>query len=166
MADIFPTGYYAVKSGMEMLTGMAVRDSTIVVVGSGPVGLCAIVAAANLRPQRLLAIDSVKDRLGRAEKLGAKPLNLLDGMANLQAQVEAVTEGRDADLVIEAVGLSPALRTAFEIIPWSAKEAYEYVLAPSAYPLTVEVIDTDLIPARTSGFKWADAPLGAFSVRL
>ncbi|KAJ0339338.1 hypothetical protein KNSL1_012075 [Colletotrichum chrysophilum] len=116
MADIFPTGYYAVKSGMEMLTGMAVRDSTIVVVGSGPVGLCAIVAAANLRPQRLLAIDSVKDRLGRAEKLGAKPLNLLDGMANLQAQVEAVTEGRDADLVIEAVGLSPALRTAFEIV--------------------------------------------------
>ncbi|KAJ0350730.1 hypothetical protein COL154_013183 [Colletotrichum chrysophilum] len=112
MADIFPTGYYAVKSGMEMLTGMAVRDSTIVVVGSGPVGLCAIVAAANLRPQRLLAIDSVKDRLGRAEKLGAKPLNLLDGMANLQAQVEAVTEGRDADLVIEA-------------IPWSAKEAYD-----------------------------------------
>ncbi|KAF4887784.1 putative zinc-type alcohol dehydrogenase-like protein YbdR [Colletotrichum fructicola] len=116
MADIFPTGYYAVKSGMEMLTGMAVRDSTIVVVGSGPVGLCAIVAAANLRPQRLLAIDSVKDRLGRAEKLGAKPLNLLDGMANLQAQVEAVTEGRGADLVIEAVGLSPALRTAFEIV--------------------------------------------------
>lgn len=116
MTDIFPTGYYAAKSGMEMLTSMAVRDSTIVVVGCGPVGLCAIVAAANLRPQRLLAIDSVKDRLGRAEKLGAKPLNLLDGMANLQAQVEAVTEGRGADLVIEAVGLSPALRTAFEIV--------------------------------------------------
>ncbi|KAI8212041.1 hypothetical protein K4K52_009009 [Colletotrichum sp. SAR 10_76] len=100
MADIFPTGYYAAKS----------------VVGCGPVGLCAIVAAANLRPQRLLAIDSVIDRLERAEKLGAKPLNLLDGMANLQAQIEAVTEGRGADIVIEAVGLSPALRTAFEIV--------------------------------------------------
>ncbi|CAI0652438.1 unnamed protein product [Colletotrichum noveboracense] len=161
---------------------MAARDSTVAVVACGPVGLCAIVAAANLRTQLLFAIDSVRDRLGRAEKLQANPLNPLDVMANLQAQVEAVTEGRSADLDIEAVGRSPALKTAFEIvrsfgifssigvhsqdIPWSAKEAYEYVLAASTSPLTVEVVDTDLIPARTSGFKWADAPSGASSARL
>ncbi|KAH9242405.1 hypothetical protein K456DRAFT_1819716 [Colletotrichum gloeosporioides 23] len=120
---------------------MAARDSTVAVVACGPVGLCAIVAAANLRTQLLFAIDSVRDRLGRAEKLQANPLNPLDVMANLQAQVEAVTEGRSADLDIEAVGRSPALKTAFEIvrsfgifssigvhsqdIPWSAKEAYD-----------------------------------------
>ncbi|KAK2770122.1 putative alcohol dehydrogenase [Colletotrichum kahawae] len=67
-------------------------------------------------------------------------LNLLDGMTSLQAEVNAMTEGRGADLVIEAVDLCPALRTTFKImrpfgvissigvhsqdIPWSSKEAY------------------------------------------
>lgn len=70
MANILPTGYYSAKSGVGMLIGMAPRDSMIVVVGCGTVGLCAIVAAAHLRPRRLFAVDSVGDRLEQAQKLG------------------------------------------------------------------------------------------------
>lgn len=178
---------------------MAARDSTVAVVACGPMGLCAIVAAANLRTQLLFAVDSVRDRLGRAEKLQAKPLNPLDVMANLQAQIEPVIEGRGADVVIEAVGLSPALRKTLQIVrpvgfissigvhsqnvsaTWprfgiillmTSRYRGQRKRLTSTYSqrahssLTVEIIDTDLTPVRTSGFKWADAPLGAFSVRL
>ncbi|KAK5993918.1 Medium chain reductase/dehydrogenase ucsI [Cladobotryum mycophilum] len=141
MADIFPTGYFGVKSALALASPtLKVEDSTIVVVGCGPVGLCAIVAAAERKPRHLFAIDSVGERLEQARKLGAEPLNFMTDREAMVARVKEVTEGRGADMVVEVVGLSPALRTAFDLvrpfgvissigvhnaeIPWSGSEAY------------------------------------------
>jgi threonine dehydrogenase-like Zn-dependent dehydrogenase len=88
----------------------------MVVIGCGPVGLCAIVAAAELKPKHLFAIDSVDSRLEQAKKLGAEPLNFAKDKAGMAARIKEVTGGRGADLVVEVVGLSPALRTAFDIV--------------------------------------------------
>ncbi|RSL57238.1 hypothetical protein CEP53_006537 [Fusarium sp. AF-6] len=140
MADIFPTGYFGVKSALEMMPRLKVRDATIVVIGCGPVGLCALASAAALHPRHLFAVDSVSDRLEEARKLGAEPLNFLSDKSQMKDRVAQVTDGRGADIIIEVVGLSPALRTAFDLvrpvgaissigvhnaeIPWSGAEAY------------------------------------------
>ncbi|CAG7561985.1 unnamed protein product [Fusarium equiseti] len=140
MADIFPTGYFGVNSAVEMMPKLDMQDATIVVIGCGPVGLCAVVAAAALKPKHLFAVDSVQARLEQAARLGAEPLNFMDDKAGMVDVVKYVTDGRGADIVVEVVGLSPALRTAFELvrsfgaissigvhnaeIPWSGSEAY------------------------------------------
>ncbi|TVY63983.1 putative zinc-binding alcohol dehydrogenase [Fusarium oxysporum f. sp. cubense] len=140
MADIFPTGYFGVKSAVDMAQGIDFEDATVVVIGCGPVGLCAVIAAAHRRPRHLFAVDSIEDRLKQAQSLGAEPMNFLTDEQGMDRRVREVTDGRGADNVIEVVGLSSALRTAFDLvrpfgtissigvhngeIPWTGNEAY------------------------------------------
>jgi len=116
MGDIFPTGYFAVSNGFKGMTAEQISQSTVVVIGCGPVGLCAIVNATEYKPKHLLAIDRVESRLKLAGKLGAEPLNLDKGPDSLEQRIHEVTDGRGADIVIEVVGLSPALELAFSLI--------------------------------------------------
>ncbi|VUC21378.1 unnamed protein product [Clonostachys rosea] len=140
MADIFPTGYFGVKSAIQMSPSIDVRDATIIVIGCGPVGLCAIVAAAHLQPKHLFAIDMVDSRLEQAKKLGAETFNSAKDKEGMEARIKEVTDGRGADMAVEVVGLSPALRTAFDLVrpfgtissigvhnaevPWTGNEGY------------------------------------------
>lgn len=116
MADVFPTGYFGVKSALDLSPTVNVKESTMVVIGCGPVGLCAILSALHFQPKHLFAVDSVDSRLEVAKKLGAEPLNFKDGMDKMQERIRQVTDGRGADMVVEVVGLSPALRTAYELV--------------------------------------------------
>lgn len=119
MADIFPTGFFGATNAFKLLSPEQITESTVVVIGCGPVGLCAVIAAANFKPKHLFAVDSVDSRLDLAKSLGAEPLNFQTDKAGMQERVKAVTDGRGADVVIEVVGLSPALRTAFDLLrPW------------------------------------------------
>ncbi|KAK1640273.1 alcohol dehydrogenase GroES-like domain-containing protein [Colletotrichum phormii] len=140
MADIFPTGFFGAKSGFNLLKEEERSNATAVVIGCGPVGLCAVISALEYRPKHLFAIDSVDSRLELAKSLGAEPLNFMTDRAGMEKRIKEVTDGRGADVVIEVVGLSPALRTAFDItrpfgviasigvhngeIPWTGTEAY------------------------------------------
>ncbi|KAH8653479.1 alcohol dehydrogenase GroES-like domain-containing protein [Xylariales sp. PMI_506] len=140
MADIFPTGFFGATNAIKGLGDQDPSDATIVVIGCGPVGLCAIIAALEHKPKHLFAIDSVDSRLELAKSLGAEPLNFLKDKEGMIARVKEVTDGRGADAVVEVVGLSPALRTAFDLIrpfgfissigvhngeiPWTGNEAY------------------------------------------
>ncbi|KAK0753487.1 chaperonin 10-like protein [Schizothecium vesticola] len=140
-ADIFPTGYYGARNALTCAQGsLPASEAVVVVVGCGPVGLCAIVSALEYAPKHLFAVDSVDSRLEVARSLGAEPLNFLQGKEAMLSRVKEVTGRRGADAVIEVVGLSPALRTAFDLlrpfgsissigvhnaeIPWSGDEAY------------------------------------------
>ncbi|KAK1751921.1 alcohol dehydrogenase GroES-like domain-containing protein [Echria macrotheca] len=142
-ADIFPTGYFGAKNAFASLGDgelLPASEAIVVVVGCGPVGLCAIISALEYKPKHLFAVDSVDSRLELARGLGAEPLNFLHGKEAMLRRVKEVTEGRGADAVIEVVGLSPALRTAFDLlrpfgmissigvhnaeIPWDGDEAY------------------------------------------
>lgn len=142
-ADIFPTGYFGVKNAYNLLLPQKAEEATVVVVGCGPVGLCAVIAAVEKAGGRgrVFAVDGVESRLELAKKLGAEPLNFKGlGKEGMLERVRAVTEGRGADAVVEVVGLSSALRTAFDLvrpfgvissigvhnaeIPWNGDEAY------------------------------------------
>ena len=95
------------------------QNTTVaVVVGCGPVGLCALIAAsALLKPKHLLAIDTVPARLDLASSLGAEPLNLDHlGLYGISKKIKSLTEGRGADVVLELVGASAALRLGFDIL--------------------------------------------------
>ncbi|OAA71929.1 Alcohol dehydrogenase superfamily, zinc-type [Akanthomyces lecanii RCEF 1005] len=140
MADIFPTGYYGVKSAVELRPKVDISQSIFVVIGCGPVGICAIISALHLKPKQVFAVDNVDSRLQMAKSLGAVPLNFSDGIEKMQEQVGGATDGRGADFVVEVVGLSPALKTAFDLvrpfgamssigvhnaeIPWSGADGY------------------------------------------
>ncbi|KAJ6785883.1 hypothetical protein PWT90_05459 [Aphanocladium album] len=140
MADIFPTGYYGVKSAIELRPKVDITKSTFVVIGCGPVGICAIISALHLNPKNVFAVDNVDSRLEMAKGMGAVPLNFNDGIEKMQEQVRGATDGRGADFVVEVVGLSPALKTAYDLvrpfgamssigvhnadIPWTGADGY------------------------------------------
>jgi threonine dehydrogenase-like Zn-dependent dehydrogenase len=96
LTDILPTGYLG-ASRASIRPG-----ATVAVIGLGPVGIMALQCAALFGPARILAVDQVPERLARAERLGAEPIDA--GSAPGAAQVIEATGGRGADSVIEAVG--------------------------------------------------------------
>ncbi|CAJ2506901.1 Uu.00g080870.m01.CDS01 [Anthostomella pinea] len=116
MADIFPTGFYGARNAFNSLGSQDPSEATAVIIGCGPVGLCALVSALEYKPKHLFAIDSVDSRLDIAKSLGAEPLNFMTDREGMIKRIQGVTEGRGADVVIEVVGLSPALRTAYDVL--------------------------------------------------
>ncbi|KAL5365804.1 chaperonin 10-like protein [Aspergillus floccosus] len=164
MADIFPTGYFAASSAFKGYTPEQIAEQTVVLIGCGPVGLCALINALEFKPKHLLAVDSIPSRLELAKSLGAEPWNFQTDRAGLDKRVQELTNGRGADAVIEVVGLSPALRTGFDLlrpwgtissvgvhngeIPWDGCEAYSKNLriqmgrcpVRSVFPQSLEVL--------------------------
>ena len=119
MADIFPTGFFGASNAFKNMTKEQISEAVVVVIGCGPVGLCAIIAAKSFGAKRLFAVDSVDSRLDQAKALGAEPLNFMKDKEGMEKAVKEASEGRGADAVIEVVGLSPALKTGFDLLrPW------------------------------------------------
>jgi threonine dehydrogenase-like Zn-dependent dehydrogenase len=119
MADIYPTGYFAAYNAFRGLQEEIVRQSLVLVVGCGPVGLCALTAALDYNPKNIIAIDSIEPRLEQARKLGAEPRNYRTDMDGLRKRVMELTDGRGADIAIEVVGHSDALGMCFDLLrPW------------------------------------------------
>ena len=106
VGDVLSTGYFAVERG-EVRAG-----DVVVVVGCGPVGLCAQMCALLFEPKVVIAIDSVPERLEMAMKIGALPVDMSEGDPG--AVIRKHTERRGADVVIEAVGHQDALRSCFQ----------------------------------------------------
>jgi threonine dehydrogenase-like Zn-dependent dehydrogenase len=119
MADIFPTGYFAASNAFKEFTKEHISELTVVLMGCGPVGLCALINAVEYRPKHLLVVDSIPSRLEIAKSLGGEPWNFQTDGEGLMKRVKELTDGRGADVVIEVVGLSLALRTGFDLLrPW------------------------------------------------
>jgi threonine dehydrogenase-like Zn-dependent dehydrogenase len=97
LSDIFPTGYMAAEN-CDIQKGQ-----TIVVLGCGPVGLFSIMSAFVLGAGRVIAVDSVKERLALARKLGAEVIDFKQG--SVHDQILSLTQGEGPDAVIEAVGM-------------------------------------------------------------
>lgn len=97
LSDIFPTGYMAAENCNIQ------QGQTIAVWGCGPVGLFSIISAFVLGAGRVIAIDSVKERLELAKSLGAEVVNFKDG--SVHDQLIELTSGAGPDAVIDAVGM-------------------------------------------------------------
>jgi 2-desacetyl-2-hydroxyethyl bacteriochlorophyllide A dehydrogenase len=102
--DVMGTGYHAIAS-----TGVQPGDA-VAVMGLGPVGLCAVQAAKAAGAARVIAVDSVDDRLRVAGELGATPVHLTED--DPRAAVKDATGGRGVDVAVDAVGHPDALEMA------------------------------------------------------
>ncbi|WP_062111072.1 zinc-dependent alcohol dehydrogenase [Aureimonas sp. AU40] len=96
LSDIFPTGYMAADF-CDIKPG-----DTIAVWGCGPVGQMAIKSAFLLGAERVLAIDTVPERLALAAKSGAITLDFMD--EDIYERIQELTNGRGVDASIDAVG--------------------------------------------------------------
>jgi threonine dehydrogenase-like Zn-dependent dehydrogenase len=116
-----PTGFHAVERA-----GLALGDS-VVIQGSGPVGLNALVFAQLAGALRVLVIGAPRARLEAALRLGADEVLDLAECPDPDARVRFVrerTSGRGADVVIEASGNPAAVREGLEM----TRDAGRYVV--------------------------------------
>ena len=105
--DVMGTGYHGVAA-----SGVAAGD-VVAVLGLGPVGLCAV-QAAKLAGARVIAVDSVEQRLGLAASFGAIPVHLTE--QDVRAEVRSLSEDRGGvDVTIDAVGHPDVLDTAIRL---------------------------------------------------
>ncbi|KAL9933181.1 hypothetical protein V8E36_007899 [Tilletia maclaganii] len=121
LADVFPTGYFVASNGLQLLSEPERKDAKVVILGCGPVGLCAITSATHLYGKdKVIAVDGVAERLEQAKKHGAAhTINLTD--ENVAERVKELTGGRGADVVCEVVGSAQALQLALDLVrPWGA----------------------------------------------
>lgn len=101
LTDNLPTGWNAVQQA-EVRPG-----SVVAVVGLGPVGLSAVMSAVACGASRVLAIDPLPDRRAAAEELGGEGVFADD----IVEAVRDLTDGHNADCVVEAVGAAPTITT-------------------------------------------------------
>jgi 2-desacetyl-2-hydroxyethyl bacteriochlorophyllide A dehydrogenase len=108
IGDIRATGWHcAVQAGIA-------PDKVYAVVGCGPVGLMALIAAREQGANTVFALDTQPERLDLAKLYGGIPLSV--EQHNWQEAIWAATDGRGVDAVLEAVGSHSAMLTAYNIL--------------------------------------------------
>jgi threonine dehydrogenase-like Zn-dependent dehydrogenase len=108
LADVFPTGWHcAVSAGVK-------KGDTVVVVGDGAVGLCGVLAAAQMGAERVVAMSRHEPRQEIARAFGATHVVAERGREGA-AVVKELTDGVGADAVLECVGTNDAMAQAFAV---------------------------------------------------
>jgi threonine dehydrogenase-like Zn-dependent dehydrogenase len=99
LSDVFPTGYMAAENCNIQ------KGDTVAVWGCGPVGQFAIKSAWMLGAGRVIAIDTVPERLALAKKEGkAEVIDFKDVKESVYETLMEMTKGRGPDSCIDAVG--------------------------------------------------------------
>ena len=110
LSDILPTGFEC-----GVLNGKVAPGSTVAIVGSGPIGLAALLTAQFYSPAEIIMIDLDEGRLEIARRFGAtQTINSAAGDA--AEAVRALTGGRGVDTAIEAVGVPATFELCEEIV--------------------------------------------------
>lgn len=108
LSDIFPTGYMA--ADFCNLKG----GETVAVWGCGPVGQFAIRSAFLLGAERVIAIDTVPERLQLARDANAITIDFMN--EDVYERIQELTKGRGADACIDAVGTEPETKSGFDAV--------------------------------------------------
>ena len=99
LSDILPTGFE-----LGVLNGQVKPGDTVAIVGSGPIGMAALLTAQFYSPAEIIMIDIDVNRLEVAKRFGAtRVINNEDGKA--VEKIMAFTDNKGVDVVIEAVGI-------------------------------------------------------------
>ena len=102
VADILPTSF---EVGVR--NGRVAPGDTVAVVGAGPIGLAAVIAAQLYSPSRIVVVDPAAPRCDLAKRLGAD-LTVDPRREDASAVIRSLTDGLGADVAIEAVGTPEA----------------------------------------------------------
>ena len=107
LVEPFTCGYYAIEAN-----GRTNASETVVLSGGGNIGLCAAAAALGMGARAIL-IDPLPLRRATAEKIGVD-VTIDPGAGDAVARVLELTNGKGADLVIEASGHDASLAAVFD----------------------------------------------------
>ena len=105
LADVMSTGHHAAVSGAVQ------PGATVVVVGDGAVGLCAVLAAKRLGAERIIAMSRHADRQRMARDFGATDIVAERGDEGV-AVILDLLGGLGADSVLECVGTKDSMSQA------------------------------------------------------
>ncbi len=101
--------------GVPYHTSTKIRGEEIknvVVFGLGPIGLGEIIVQRHLG-RRLIGVDRSPDRIALAKKLGATETILVTEGLDVPAAIKALTDGKGADVCIEAAGVPATAKQCF-----------------------------------------------------
>jgi len=110
LSDILPTGFEC-----GVLNGKVAPGGTVAIVGSGPIGLAALLTAQFYSPAQIIVIDLDDNRLDVAKRFGATQIVKAND-ADATQQIMMFTDGRGVDTVIEAVGIPTTFELCQEIV--------------------------------------------------
>src|SRR5665647_864487 len=99
LSDILPTGFEC-----GVLNGKVQPGNTVAIVGSGPIGLAALLTAQFYSPAEIIMIDPDDNRLATAKTFGATQ-TINNSKEDAIARVKELTGGIGVDTAIEAVGI-------------------------------------------------------------
>ena len=110
LSDILPTGFEC-----GVLNGKVQPGGSVAIVGSGPIGLAALLTAQFYSPAEIIMIDLDDNRLEVAKRFGATAtVNSADG--KVVETVLKMTGGRGVDAAIEAVGVPATFELCEKIV--------------------------------------------------
>jgi len=110
LSDILPTGFEC-----GVLNGKVQPGGTVAIVGSGPIGLAALLTAQLYSPSEIIMVDIDDNRLEVAKRFGATAVvNSANGKA-VDALMK-LTNQRGVDTAIEAVGIPATFELCEKII--------------------------------------------------
>ncbi len=108
LSDVMATGWHAaVAAGVR-------EGGTAVVVGDGAVGLCGVLAAAQMGAETVIAMSRHEPRQALARTFGATHVVAERGKEGVAA-VKDILGGVGGDAVLECVGNGPAFEQAFRV---------------------------------------------------
>jgi threonine dehydrogenase-like Zn-dependent dehydrogenase len=107
--DIMSTGFSGAESGRVRI------GDTVVVFALGPIGLCAVAGAKLMGATTIIGVDTVRERLDVARALGAD--HVVDfRQGDPVEQIMALTDGRGADVAIEALGTQGTFESSLRVL--------------------------------------------------
>jgi alcohol dehydrogenase len=110
VGDIVSTGYYGAQRA-----NIKPAD-TVAVMGCGPVGMCAMASARLYGPSQIIAVDFNDHRLKIAKEQGLADVIINPRVEDPTVRIKVLTEGRGADVTIEAVGSKGTLDLALDAV--------------------------------------------------
>lgn len=101
LTDIFPTGY----SGIDW--GEVKGGEFVAIFGAGPVGIMAAKSAWLRGAARVVIVDVLQYRLDKAKASANCETILWEDRKQVIEEIRAMSQGRGADVCVEAVGFEP-----------------------------------------------------------
>lgn len=107
--DIMSTGFSGAERG-----GVRIGD-WVAVLAQGPIGLCATLGARLMGASRIIAVETIPERVDMARKVGAD--HVLDfRKVDVVDEIMRLTGGRGVDVAIEALGTQATFEAGLRVL--------------------------------------------------
>jgi L-iditol 2-dehydrogenase len=131
---------------------------TVVVVGSGMIGLLIVQALRWAGAKRIVAVDLAENRLTLARRLGATH-TFNPSTSDVAAEVARLTEGLGADAAFEVVGLTPTVNLAIAVLKRSGSCVLVGNLSPKTQDFPLQAVVTKEITVTGTCSSAGEYPL-------